>query len=272
MKRRINPINQTVLILVALLFLFPIYLVFVNGLKTPKDVFLNTLGAPEAMQWGNYARAWEMMSFGRAFLNSLSITAGSIVVIIIATSMAAWVLVRTKTRSSNLIFLVFVSAMIIPFQSVMLPLVSFMDRLGLLNSRIGIVFMYLGFGSSLSIFLYHGFIKSVPMALEEAAIIDGCPRWRILWLIVFPLLKSITVTIMILNIKWFWNDYLLPQLVLGEKALRTIPLSMFYFFGQYTKQWHLAMAALTLSIVPVILFFLIAQRYIIEGITTGSVK
>jgi raffinose/stachyose/melibiose transport system permease protein len=259
-------------LILAVLFLFPIYLLVVNSLKTPRDVFLNTLGLPEEYIFANYPKAWGMMDFGRAFFNSLFLCFGSIVLLIVSSVMAAWVLVRTKSAVSNIIFLIFISAMVIPFQSVMLPLVAFMDRIGFLNSQFGLMFIYLGFQSSISIFLFHGFIKSIPVSLEEAAVIDGCSKSLILWKIVFPLLKPITFTVIILNLIWIWNDYLLPSLVLSVKELRTIPLSMFFFFGQYTKQWHLAMAALTLAIMPVIIFFIVAQKQIIRGITEGSIK
>jgi len=259
-------------IILALIFLFPIYLLVVNSLKTPRDVFLNTLGFPEEYMFANFVRAWDMMDFGKVFFNSIFLCVGSISLLIISSVMAAWVLVRTKTILSSIIFIMFIAAMVIPFQSVMLPLVGFMSAIGLLNTRFGLMFMYLGFGSSLSIFLYHGFIKSIPASLEEAAIIDGCSKPLVLWLIVFPLLKPITFTVVILNLIWIWNDYLLPSLVISAKDLRTIPLSMFFFFGQYTKQWHLAMAALTLAIVPVIVFFIMAQKQIIRGITQGAIK
>jgi len=259
-------------IILALIFLFPIYLLVVNSLKTPRDVFLNTLGFPEEYMFANFVRAWDMMDFGKVFFNSIFLCVGSISLLIISSVMAAWVLVRTKTILSSIIFIMFIAAMVIPFQSVMLPLVGFMSAIGLLNTRFGLMFMYLGFGSSLSIFLYHGFIKSIPTSLEEAAIIDGCSKPLVLWLIVFPLLKPITFTVVILNLIWIWNDYLLPSLVISAKDLRTIPLSMFFFFGQYTKQWHLAMAALTLAIVPVIVFFIMAQKQIIRGITQGAIK
>jgi raffinose/stachyose/melibiose transport system permease protein len=276
MIKELSKTKQKILLFIgsilALLFLFPIYLLIVNSLKTPRDVFLNTLGLPQEYIFANYPKAWSMMDFGKAFFNSLFLCLGSIILLIASSVMAAWVLVRTKSVLSNTIFLIFIAAMVIPFQSVMLPLVAFMDRLGFLNSHFGLMFMYLGFQSSISIFLFHGFIKSIPVSLEEAAVIDGCPKPMILWKIVFPLLKPITFTVIILNLIWIWNDYLLPSLILSMKELRTIPLSMFFFFGQYTKQWHLAMAALTLAIVPVIVFFILAQKQIIRGITEGSIK
>jgi raffinose/stachyose/melibiose transport system permease protein len=132
--------------------------------------------------------------------------------------------------------------------------------------------MYLGFGSSLGIFLYHGALKGIPKSLDEAALIDGCSRFKTFWLIIFPMLKPTTITIVVLDIMWIWNDYLLPSLVINQEGSRTLPLMIFYFFGQYTRQWHLAMAGLTIAIVPVLVFYFMAQKHIVKGIISGAVK
>jgi raffinose/stachyose/melibiose transport system permease protein len=161
--------------------------------------------------------------------------------------------------------------MLIPFQSVMIPLVTVFGRFEMLNQG-GLIFMYIGFGASLSIFLYHGALNNIPKSLDEAATIDGANRFQVFWFIIFPILKPITVTVAILNIIWIWNDYLLPSLVINTPGSETIPLKMFFFFGEYTKQWHLAMAGLTLAIVPVIIFYFFAQRSIIKGVSDGAVK
>ena len=132
--------------------------------------------------------------------------------------------------------------------------------------------MYLGFGTSLSVFLYHGFMKGIPKELDEAATIDGCSKWQTFWLIIFPLLKPITITVSILNLIWIWNDYLLPSLTINKEGSQTIPLKVFFFFGEYTKQWHLALAGLTISIVPVIIFYFLMQKHIVKSVTAGSIK
>jgi raffinose/stachyose/melibiose transport system permease protein len=142
----------------------------------------------------------------------------------------------------------------------------------MVNTHYGLIFMYIGFGLSMSVFLYHGFIKGVPVALEEAAMIEGCNKWQTFWKIVFPMLIPITMTVGILNLLWIWNDYLLPSLTLSSPTLRTIPLSTFFFFGEFTIQWNLAMAGLVVSIIPVIIFYLFAQKYIIKGVMAGAVK
>ncbi|PLT29639.1 carbohydrate ABC transporter permease [Peribacillus deserti] len=259
-------------ILLGLVFLVPFYYVFSNSLKTFAEILTNTSALPSVLQFENYINAFKQLNYLKAFTNSLIITVASNVVLVVFCSMAAYMLVRTKKKISNVIFMIFVAAMVIPFQSIMIPLIKTTSSLGLLNSVWGLVIMYLGFGSGMTIFLYHGFIKGIPVELEEAAIIDGCTPFGVFWKIVFPLLKPITVTVVILNSLWIWNDFLLPQLVLQDASLRTIPMATFFFFGQYTKQWDLALAGLVLSIIPLLIFFFSMQKHIIKGITSGSIK
>ncbi|MBM7702662.1 carbohydrate ABC transporter permease [Metabacillus iocasae] len=263
---------EVLAIVLGLIFLVPFYYVVSNSLKSFAEILTNTSALPSSLQWSNYVEAFDRMNYLKVFSNSLIITVASNVVIVIFCSMAAYMLVRTKKKISNIIFFTFVAAMVIPFQSIMIPLVKTASSLGLINSIWGLVIMYLGFGSGLAIFLYHGFIKGIPVELEEAAIIDGCSTLGVFWRIVFPLLKPITVTIVILNSLWIWNDFLLPLLVLQDPELRTIPLATFFFFGQYTKQWDLALAALVISIIPLLIFFFAMQKHIIKGITSGSIK
>jgi raffinose/stachyose/melibiose transport system permease protein len=265
-------IGEILAILLGLVFLIPFYYVFSNSLKPFAEILTNTSALPKVLEFQNYINAFEKLDFLKVFSNSLIITISSNIVLIIFCSMAAYMLVRTKKKVSNVIFMTFVAAMIIPFQSLMIPLMKTAGNFGLLNSIWGLVIMYLGFGSGMTIFLYHGFIKGIPVELEEAAIIDGCSRFGVFWRIVFPLLKPITVTIVILNSLWIWNDFLLPSLVLQDPNLRTIPLATFFFFGQYTKQWDLALAALVMGIVPLLIFFFAMQKHIIKGITSGSIK
>lgn len=265
-------IAEILAILLGLIFLVPFYYVLSNSLKPFAEILTNTSALPKVFQFQNYVSAFEKLDFLKVFTNSLIITIASNIALVIFCSMAAYMLVRTKKKISNVIFMTFVAAMIIPFQSIMIPLIKTAGNLGLLNSMWGLVIMYLGFGSGMTIFLYHGFIKGIPLELEEAAIIDGCTRFGVFWRIVFPLLKPITVTIVILNSLWIWNDFLLPSLVLQDPELRTIPLATFFFFGQYTKQWDLALAALVLGIIPLLIFFFAMQKHIIKGITSGSIK
>jgi len=256
----------------AVLFLGPFYLVLLNSIKTQKGFLLDVLGLPgKYFTLKNYVQAFLKLDFIRSSFNSLFITTTSIILIIIFTSMAAWMLVRTKTKLSMFIFLMFSSAMLIPFQAVMLPLIRVAGKFHLLNPG-GIILMYLGFQAPLSIMLYHGFVKSVPVEIEEAAIIDGCNKFEVFWRVVFPLLKPITVTVSILNAMAIWNDFLLPQLVINKPEWQTIPLKMFYFFGQFAKRWDLGLAGLVLAMFPIIVFYLAMQKHIIKGVMQGSIK
>lgn len=259
--------------ILALLFLSPFYIVITNSLKSQKGIFVNIMGHPfnEYFSPSNYIEAFQRLDFIRTFINSFLITSTSCVIIVLLASMAAWMMVRTKTKFSIVLYYFFAAAMLIPFQSVMLPLINFMGRLNLLNP-FGLVFMYVGFGSSLAIILYHGFIKGIPLELEEAALLDGCNVFQTYLYIVFPLLKPITVTVGILNVMWIWNDFLLPQLVINRPQWQTIPLRMFYFFGQFSKKWHLALAGLVIGMVPIIIFYFVMQKHIVKGITQGSIK
>jgi len=258
---------------VALMFLAPLYIVFTNSFKTAKGIFMNVLSLPAKGTFtaNNYIQAFDDLNFMHSLMNSLLITIISTTLIVVFASMAAWMLVRSKSKWSTFLFFLFAVAMLIPFQSVMLPLINILGKLNLLNPA-GLILAYLGFGSSLSIVLYHGFIKSVPLELEEAALLDGCNKLQVFWLIVFPLLKPITVTVSILNVMWVWNDFLLPQLIINRPEWHTIPLKMFYFFGQYSKRWDLALAGLVIGMIPIIIFYFFAQKHIVKGITQGSIK
>lgn len=259
--------------LLTALFLSPLYIVFTNSFKTQKGIFMNVMSLPMGKYFSlkNYKDAFIQLDFIHSFTNSFLITVSSTVLIIVLTSMAAWMLVRTKSKISTMIFMFFAAAMLIPFQSVMLPLIKIMGKIGFLNPY-GLVFMYVGFGASLSIILFHGFVKSIPRELEEAAVIDGCNTLQVFWYIVFPLLKPTAITVGILNIMWIWNDFLLPQLVINKPEWHTIPLKMFFFFGQFSKKWHLALAGLIIAMIPIVIFYIFAQRHIIKGITDGSIK
>ncbi|GBF77684.1 sugar ABC transporter permease [Paenibacillus sp. 598K] len=269
---------EALLLLAALAFLSPIYIMLVNSFKNRAELYENVLSLPSTFSFQYYREAIDKMNFLGAFGNSLYVTVVSVIFIVVLASMTAWMLVRTDNRLSRIIFLVFVSTMLIPFQTLMMPLMQVMDwirsntGIPMLNTHEGLIFMNIGFHASMAVFLYHGFIKSVPIALEEAATIDGCTKFGVFWRIVFPMLKTITVTVAILDVIMMWNDYLLPSLVLSSTGLRTIPLATFYFFGEFTIVWNLAMAGLTLTIIPVVIFYAFAQKYIIKGIAAGAVK
>jgi raffinose/stachyose/melibiose transport system permease protein len=255
----------------AVIFLMPILILVINSFKGQKEIMTNILGLPQALNFNNYTQALQKLDFAKTVINSLAITVISSALLMLLSSACAWQLVRTKTKLSGILYLVFASAMLIPFQCVMLPLVRWMSTLGLM-SRPGLVFMYIGFGGSMSMILYHGFIKNIPLELEEAASLDGASALQTFFMVVFPLLKNSSITVTILNVMWIWNDFLLPSLIINKNGMQTLPLKTYLFFGQYSRRWDLATAALVITIIPIIIFYLTCQKQIMEGVTEGAVK
>ncbi|AZS13353.1 carbohydrate ABC transporter permease [Paenibacillus motobuensis] len=278
MRRTSRAISSILLALLALLFLSPIYIMLVNSFKTRAELYNNALALPESFSLQYFEAAMKKMNFLTVLGNSTFVTVMTVIFVVVLASMTAWMLVRTDNKLSKLMFMAFISTMLIPFQTLMMPLMQVMDwirtylHIPMLNTHGGLIFMNIGFHASIAVFLYHGFIKSIPIALEEAATLDGCSKFGVFWRIVFPMLKTITITVAILDVISTWNDYLLPSLTLSDKGLRTIQLSTFYFFGEFTIVWNQAMAGLTLTIIPVVIFYAIAQKYIIKGIAEGAVK
>jgi len=288
MKVKKNVIAEALAVLLFLLYMIPFFLVIINSSKPSLKIIMDPLSFPEnpSQLITNIKTVFESpnVRYPSSFVSTFIITVCSVGLLVLFSSMAAWVLVRTKTKLSSALFMVFVAAMVIPFQVVMFPLVSWLHlievKLGLfqtpfrlLQNYPGIILSYLGFGSSLSIFLFHGFIKSVPLELEEAANIDGCSKPATFFRIVFPILTPITVTVIILNSIWIWNDYLLPLLVLGSgNNVMTLPLAVANFVGSFVKKWDLILTATLMTMLPVVIVFLILQKYIIKGIVDGAVK
>ena len=266
------------LVAFCLIYLFPIYLILTNSFKSRSQMYESMVALPEKLTSKYYVSALGKMNFAISIKNSLILTLVSIAILVVLCSMTAWMFVRTKNKLSNLLFGVLVATMLIPFQTIMMPLMQEMNWIGnnigvkMTDTIPGLIFMYIGFGAGMGVFLYHGFISSIPVSLEEAAIIDGCNTWQVFWDIVFPMLKPTTMTVIILDVIWIWNDYLLPSLTLKAKANRTIPISTAKFFGQYTISWNEAMAALVVTIIPVAIFYLACQKYIIKGVAAGAVK
>jgi raffinose/stachyose/melibiose transport system permease protein len=279
--RRIAP--EILAILLFLVFLFPFLLVVVNAAKSPFEITTSPLTLPS--DWlqilRNMVTIWTSVNvqYSSSFLSSTLITVVSLVFLDILSSQAAWVLVRTKTKLSMGIFVTFVAAMVIPFQIVMFPLLSWfrgitmVTGVGLLRSYTGIILAYIGFGMSQSIFLFHGFIKSIPLELEEAASIDGCRPSGTFYRIIFPILRPIHATVLVLNGIWIWNDFLLPLLILGKgNRVMTIPLAVSNFAGAYVKQWDLILTAILMAMIPIVILFLAVQKHIIKGMVAGSIK
>jgi raffinose/stachyose/melibiose transport system permease protein len=275
-KRISHAIMLAILIVMFFAFIFPFLMVIINVFKTKADITsdpLSLLGA-HGFTLKNFPEAMRKMNFWRSFGNSALITISSTILTIIFSAMTAFVIVRNKWKACTLLFSLMVASMVIPFQVLMIPLVSlYGGTLGILNHRATLIFMHTGFSLAMATFMFHGAIHTnVPVDLEEAADIDGCSRWQTYWLIVFPLLKPTIATVAIIDAMAFWNDYLLPSLVLGRKELYTIPIATQVFYGTYSTDIGLIMAALLLAILPILLLYVFLQRYIVEGVTAGAVK
>jgi raffinose/stachyose/melibiose transport system permease protein len=282
---RIRPILILELLGVLLLVVFfsPLMLVILNASKDAAEIIRTPLSWPS--DWSNLVKnILEIMSrdnidYFAAFANSLIITISSLLLIGVLSAMAAWMLVRTKTKYSFLIFMIFISGMVIPFQVVMLPLVRLLETLKNLtgipfkDTYHGVILAYIGFGAPLSIFMFHGFIKSIPIDIEEAAIIDGCTKPQVFFRIILPILKPVFVTMLVLNGMWIWNDYLLPVLVIGLGGdVKTLPLSVANLAGFYDKEWALILTSVLMAALPILILFLFAQKHIIKGMTSGAIK
>lgn len=272
-----NTFTYVILVLAAAVVVAPLLIVLMNSFKTKNSIALEPFVFPTSKTFAgfnNYITGVKQSNFFSSFLNSLLITVCSTVLILIFCSMAAWFLTRVKTWWTKVIYYVIIFSMIVPFQMVMLPLTGVASTLNL-DNVIGVIFIYVGFGAGLSTFMYAGFVKSVPVDIEESAMIDGCNPVQTFFHVVFPVMKPTTITIAILNVMWIWNDYLLPYMVLGTtKGETTLPvaiqISMQGGYGDINMGAFMAMIVLT--IIPVIVFYLFCQKYIIKGVIAGAVK
>lgn len=271
-KTAIDSIKFFILFFLLVIFISPFLIIVTNTFKTTQQFVENPISWPTRFDFSNYIKAIDYMNFTTGFMNSLIITITAVFIIVLFSSMAAYLFARFKWRINTTIFLAMIASMNIPFQVIMIPLVSIYGKLGLLDSRLTLLFMYLGFGTPFAIFIFHGFIKGIPVSLEEAATIDGCSRTRIFFQIVLPLLKPVLSTVVILDFLWIWNDYLLPSLVLLSPSLRTLPLSVYNFFSTYSVDYSPLMAGLVMTIIPVLVLYLFLQKYIIQGIMEGAIK
>lgn len=273
-KKIFNIVSFILLVGFAAAFIFPIAVVFINSFKAKFSINSSPFSLPmgdEFVGLSNYTEGIKSTSFPPAFGWSLFITVFSVALIIICTSMCAWYIVRVKNLFTGALYYALVFSMIVPFQMVMFTMSKTANLLHL-DNPLGIIFIYLGFGAGLSVFMFTGFIKTVPLGIEEAATIDGCSPIQTFALIVFPILKPTAVTVAILNTMWIWNDYLLPYLVIGSDY-KTIPVAIQYLKGGYgSVDMGAMMAMLVLSVIPVIVFYLSSQKYIIKGVAAGAVK
>ncbi len=261
--------------IISIGYMFPILLVFINSFKKKAYISRKPFDIPTGKMYvglENYVRGIKQANFFEGAKWSTVITVGSVFLIILCTSMCAWYIVRVKNALTKAIYYLCLFAMIVPFQMEMFTLSKLANSLGL-NTPWGLWIIYLGFGAGLSVFMFTGFVKSIPIEIEEAAMIDGCNPLQTFFGVVLPVLKPTCVTVAILQTMWIWNDYLLPYLVLDLKKYITIPIAVQYLKGGYgSVDMGAMMGVLVLAIIPIIIFYLFCQRYIIEGVVAGAVK
>ncbi|HBG35446.1 MAG TPA: sugar ABC transporter permease [Treponema sp.] len=273
-KKIFNIFIYIIAIVFALITFMPVLFLIINSFKSQAEIIRNPLALPTHFTFEYLKNAFVKIHFLRALGNTLFVTILSLFLIVFTSAPAGWMIARNKTKASQIVYLIFASSILIPFQSLMYPLLKMIDSLGLKN-MVGLSFMYVGFGLAMSVFLYAGFFKSIPFSIEESAIVDGANVFQIFIKIVFPLVLPTTITVLIINGMWIWNDYLLPFLTLGTSKAKTLVLELYYarmLAGQYGNPWELIFPAVFLVVMPMIILFLFLQRYFVEGATSGSVK
>ncbi|WP_175639595.1 carbohydrate ABC transporter permease [Metabacillus schmidteae] len=272
MKQGTN-LPVTILIsLGALLILIPLYMAVSIALKTPQELAQSALSFPVGFHWENFTRAIEATNFFNALKNSAIITIFTLLFTILSNSMVAYAIARNMHRKFfKGLYFYFVSALFIPFPIIMLPIVKQTSALGL-NNPAGLILLYVVYGMAMNIFIYVGYIRSIPKELEEAAIVDGCSTWGVFWKVIFPLLTPINATVGILTCLWAWNDFLLPLVILSDSEHATLPLVQYVFQTEFGADYNLAFASYLLALAPMVIVYLFAQRWIIGGVVKGAIK
>lgn len=271
-KKRNNIITELLVILAGIIFIAPILLVLVNSFKSYGEIYTSPFALPTEWRADNYVKVFNNMQYFTKFRNSVITTLMPLPFILVVGSMAAYKMVRTKTKLATILFYIMVSTMLIPISVIMVPLMTQMAQFRLTDSLVGIVLIYIGFQTPFTVFLYHGFIKNISLSIEESARIDGCNSLQTFFRIVFPMLKPITATITVLLSLNFWNDFFLPMLMIRSNARRTLPLEAFRYIGEAMKDWPMLLPAAILLSLPIFVFFFVFQRYILDGIGQGAVK
>ncbi|MBS6859500.1 MAG: carbohydrate ABC transporter permease [Clostridiales bacterium] len=262
---------EIVMLVICCIVVLPFYYLFVSVFKTTREMGLNPLGLPGSLYLENFKDAWEQIRFWQAFGNTLLITFSTLIIVVLFGSMAAYAVARRQSKFYRLVMLYFLLGFMVPFQTTMIPLYQQMQFFGLINKIYGLIILSTG-SCVFAFFLYQGFIKTVPYELEESAVIDGAKPFRVFFQITFPLLKPITVTMAIFHVMSNWNDFMTPFLFLHSRENTTLMLEMYRGVGEFTNNWPLMMSIMVLIISPLVLFYIFAQRFIIEGLTSGAVK
>ena len=271
--RTLHIIFLAVMILLACLYIYPVFLMANNSLKPFKEILTDVLALPSKIAWDNYSYVIEKMEYFRLFWNNVVITVIGIAGIVAFSAMAAYILDRRKTPLTKPIHTFIITPMLIPFQTIMITLLKFMNIIHLNGSTWGLGIQYWGFGIPMATFIYYNFMKSIPKEIDESAMIDGASTFRTFRMIIFPLLKTVTATVVVLDVMWIWNDFLLPLLMVNSTpASKTLVLAAYNFVGSLNTKWHYALAAMVLAILPSVIVFIFLQRYIVDGVVAGAVK
>lgn len=272
MQNRTNWVANTFLFIGALFILFPLYMAVMIAVKNPQQLAQSILKFPGQFHWGNFTQAMAVTHYFHTFMNSFVITVFAVVVTLILHSMLAYAISRNMhKRFYKYVYYYFFAAMFVPFPILMLPLVRQMSHIGLAD-RLGLIVLYVVYGVSQNVFLYLGYLKSIPIELEEAALVDGAGRWMIFWRIVFPLMGPMNATVAILTGLWVWNDFMLPLVMISNPSQYTLPLVQYAFQGQYSTNYSLAFASYLLALLPMVIVYVVCQKWIVKNVMQGAVK
>lgn len=270
--KRPNWLVTLLLFLGALTILFPLYLAVVTALKTPQELATSLFALPTTFRWENFTEAIRLTNFFTAFRTSALVTVATVILTLLTNSLVAYAIARNQHKKLfRYLYYYFISALFIPFPIIMLPVVKQTSSWGMDNPY-GLIFLYVVYGLAFNIFVYVGYIKSIPREVEEAALIDGATTWQTFWKIIFPLLAPMNATVGILTCLWAWNDFLLPLVIISDPQFATLPLVQYIFQGQFSTNYNLAFASYLMTLAPMVIVYLLAQRWIISGVTQGAVK
>lgn len=273
-KKKIKMIlAEIIMALVALVYIYPVFLMFINSVKPFGEVVADVIALPKVLEWQNYKDVIDKMDYSRLFGNNVIITVVGILGIIGFSSVTAYILDRRPGKYSRIAHLIIITPMLIPFQTIMITLLKVMNVIHLSGSTWGLGVQYWGFGIPMATFIYCNFMKTIPKEIDESAFMDGASTAKTFTAVIFPLLKSVTATVIVLDVMWIWNDFLLPLLMVNSSPkTKTLVLSAYTFVGQFNTQWHYAMTAMVLAVLPSIIFFILLQKNIVEGVVAGAVK
>ena len=273
-KRRLGLILiEIIVVIVGIIYIYPVFLMFMNSVKPFREVVTDVIALPTRLAWENYSYVIDKMNYWSLFSNNVIITVIGIAGIVFFSSFTAYILDRRQNKYTKFIHTLVITPMLIPFQTIMITLLKVMNVLHLSGSIWGLGIQYWGFGIPMATFIYFNFLITIPHEIDESAKIDGASTIRTFFSVIFPLLKNVTITVVVLDVMWIWNDFLLPLLMVNSNSkTKTLVLSAYTFVGQFNTQWQYAMTAMVLAIVPSIIVFVLLQKYIVEGVVAGAVK